>query len=215
MLTRRRPSAALVVVFGVLAVVLAGCADAAPPSANPTVPAAGPGMMNGYGGAAPGPGMMNGNSPGTSPASGCAVPPLPGHVVTAHLADMDMMAPQADPAPPGARMMLRATPPSVPAGQISLIALNMGGRPHELVVLPLAVGARSGQRRVGSDGTADEAGAIGEASAACTGGEGDGVPVGSSSWTTLTLPPGRYELICNLPAHYADGMHDELDVTPT
>jgi len=29
----------------------------------------------------------------------------------------------------------------------------------------------------------------------------------------VTLPPGRYELICNLPNHYADGMYQELVVT--
>jgi len=27
------------------------------------------------------------------------------------------------------------------------------------------------------------------------------------------LAPGRYELICNLPNHYADGMYQELVVT--
>ena len=29
---------------------------------------------------------------------------------------------------------------------------------------------------------------------------------------TLTLAPGRYELICNLPGHYAAGMFTELTV---
>ncbi len=33
------------------------------------------------------------------------------------------------------------------------------------------------------------------------------------SWTTLTLAPERYELICNLPNHYADGMYQELQAT--
>jgi hypothetical protein len=32
------------------------------------------------------------------------------------------------------------------------------------------------------------------------------------SWVTLHLAPGRYELICNLPGHYAAGMFAELDV---
>jgi uncharacterized cupredoxin-like copper-binding protein len=30
---------------------------------------------------------------------------------------------------------------------------------------------------------------------------------------TLDLKPGRYELLCNLPHHYAGGMYTELDVT--
>jgi uncharacterized cupredoxin-like copper-binding protein len=30
---------------------------------------------------------------------------------------------------------------------------------------------------------------------------------------TITLAPGRYELICNLPGHYAAGDYTELTVT--
>jgi uncharacterized cupredoxin-like copper-binding protein len=29
---------------------------------------------------------------------------------------------------------------------------------------------------------------------------------------TVTLRPGRYELLCKVPGHYAAGMHAELDV---
>jgi uncharacterized cupredoxin-like copper-binding protein len=32
-------------------------------------------------------------------------------------------------------------------------------------------------------------------------------------WTTIDLRPGRYELVCNLRNHYANGMHQELDVS--
>ena len=31
-------------------------------------------------------------------------------------------------------------------------------------------------------------------------------------WVTLQLTPGRYELVCNLKNHYANGMYQELDV---
>lgn len=34
-----------------------------------------------------------------------------------------------------------------------------------------------------------------------------------SGWVTVTLPPGRYELICNLPGHCAEGMYTQLTVT--
>lgn len=51
-----------------------------------------------------------------------------------------------------------------------------------------------------------------EASATCGAGHGDRIAPGGASWATLTLHPGRYELICNLPGHYATGMHTELDV---
>ena len=36
---------------------------------------------------------------------------------------------------------------------------------------------------------------------------------GAVGWVTLTLTPGRYELLCNLANHYADGLNQELLVT--
>ena len=88
----------------------------------------------------------------------------------------------------------------------------MGWRTHELVVLPLPAGSAAGQRVPGPDGKVDETGSLGEASANCAAGAGDGVPAGAVSWLTLTLPPGHYELVCNLTNHYADGMHQEFTV---
>ena len=129
------------------------------------------------------------------------------------LADMGMTQMMGGTAPPGAHMMLRAVPATVPAGKVSLIAQNRGWRTHELVILPLAAGDQAGQRVPGPDGTVDEKGSVGEASASCGAGAGDGIRAGTVSWTTLTLAPGRYELICNLPNHYADGMYQELQVT--
>ena len=41
----------------------------------------------------------------------------------------------------------------------------------------------------------------------------DGIASGAVGWTTLTLPRGRYELVCNLTNHYANRMYQELDVT--
>lgn len=57
-----------------------------------------------------------------------------------------------------------------------------------------------------------EAGSLGEASMSCGEGPGDGIAPGAESWVTLHLARGRYELICNLPFHYAMGMFTELDV---
>ena len=56
------------------------------------------------------------------------------------LADMGMTQMMGGTAPPGAHMMLRAVPATVPAGKASLIAQNRGWRTHELVILPLAAG---------------------------------------------------------------------------
>ncbi len=174
----------------------------------------------------PGVGMMGGTS--NSPSGGvmggpvagyhysqlACTPPgsLPGRVVTVTLADMGMTQMMGGTAPLGVRMMLRASEGSVSSGQVSLVAENMGWRTHELLILPLATGATVGHRLAGADGKVPETGSLGEASASCATGSGDGITARSAGWVTLTLKPGRYELLCNLPNHYADGMWTELDV---
>ena len=156
-------------------------------------------------------------------AAGCQVPAsLPGAQVTVVLADMGggmmggayggwMMGGRS--MMRGGPMMLHASPQTVPAGTVRLVAVNHGTRTHELVVLPLAAGASAGARTLGADDSVDEAGSLGEASNACGAGSGDGITAGTAGWVTLTLTPGRYELVCNLPGHYAAGMYTELDVT--
>jgi uncharacterized cupredoxin-like copper-binding protein len=109
----------------------------------------------------------------------------------------------------GAHMMRRSSPATMPAGRIRLVTSNLGWRTHELVILPLA----GGPARARSSGKVPETGSLGEASHSCGSGTGDWITSGVVSWTTVTLPPGRYELICDLPNHYADGMDEQLVVT--
>jgi uncharacterized cupredoxin-like copper-binding protein len=90
---------------------------------------------------------------------------------------------------------------------------NRGVITHELVVLPLIGGHGVGARTVDQDGTVEETGSLGEVSATCAAGSRDGLAPTSTGWATLALPAGRYELVCNLPGHYAAGMYAELDVT--
>jgi len=137
---------------------------------------------------------------------------LPGRIVDVTLADMGMTRMMSGTAPLGAHMRLQVSPATVPAGQISLVASNVGWRTHELVILPLATGAAPGERVPGGDGKVAETESLGEASRGCGNGTGDGLASGTVGWTTVTLPPGRYELICNEPNHYADGMYQELIV---
>lgn len=144
----------------------------------------------------------------------CSAPAdLPGSRVQVVLADMGMSRMMGGDAPMGAHMMLLATPTTVPAGEVSLVAANRGWRTHELVVLPLTSGAVAGSRVTGPDGRVDERGSLGEASASCVAGSGEGITAGAAGWVTLRLPAGRYELLCNLRNHYADGMYAELDVS--
>lgn len=145
-------------------------------------------------------GMMSGRV-------GTAVPRLDGTTVRVTAVDMGAMM--------GGRghMGLVVDRAAVPAGTVSLVLANTGWRTHELVVLPLADGQQVGARSVGADGTVDESGSLGEASRSAGSGTGDGIAPRTAGWTTLDLPAGRYELICNLPGHYAAGMYTELTVS--
>ena len=196
-----------------VATALASLALAACGSGNST----GSGMMGAGGrptGSSSGSGVMGGAAGYRFSQVTCAAPSsLPGRIVNVTLADMGMTRMMGGTAPLGAHMMLRASPATISAGKVSFVATNMGWRTHELVILPLAAGAAAGQRVPGSDGKVPETGSLGEASNSCGSGTGDGITSGSVGWTTVTLPPGRYELICNEPNHYADGMYQELVVT--
>lgn len=114
----------------------------------------------------------------------------------------------------GGMMQVRLSRHQVPGGTVFLRVFDAGAMEHELVVLPLASGARVGQRNSGAEGTVDEHASVGEVSNNCGRGAGEGLQPGGTGWTTLQLRPGRYELVCNLPGHYAAGMFAELDVTP-
>ncbi|MET7327533.1 hypothetical protein [Nonomuraea sp. NPDC005650] len=112
-----------------------------------------------------------------------------------------------------APMRLTVKPAKVPPGTVSLRASNTGTIAHEVVVLPLAAGQAIGKRPVEADNRVSEAGSLGEASHNCGEGKGGGIAPVFSSWVTLTLKPGRYEVVCNFAGHYAGGMRAELDVT--
>ena len=200
-----RRLAAVVVAAG----VLAGCTAATSP--------AGSGMMGGPPVAQTDPTgapMMGGAAGYAFSRLTCAAPPsLPGTTVEVMLGDMGMTQMVGGTAPLGGRMMLRVTPATVPAGQVSLVVSNMGWRTHELVVLPLAAGASAGQRVPGVDGKVEETGSLGEVSNSCAAGAGDGITAGAVGWNTVTLPPGNYELVCNLENHHANGMYQALVVS--
>ena len=159
-------------------------------------------------------GMMDGGSGFHYSSLTCSAPSsLPGRVVRVTLADMGMTSMMGGAAPLGGHMMLRVASGSISAGTISLVASNMGWRTHELVILPLSAGGIAGRRSPGPDGKIDEAGSLGEASNSCEGGSGEGIRARTVGWTSVTLKPGRYELVCNLPNHYANGMRQELTVS--
>ncbi len=151
---------------------------------------------------------------GDSRAASCAVPNLAGAVVNVSLINSGgpMMGGAPGGGVRGGMMRLTAQPASVPHGVVSFVATNLGSVNHELVILPLAAAEIPGTRQPGPDNTVDESASLGEASNTCGAGTGDGIAPASSGWTTVTLTPGRYELVCNLPGHYAAGMYTQITV---
>jgi uncharacterized cupredoxin-like copper-binding protein len=144
---------------------------------------------------------------GAFEAVACDAPSLPGAIVNVTESDM------------GSTMMgtglmrpsLLVDPTSVSAGKISFVVHNEGNLVHEMLVMPLPRDG-AGTRPTGSDGKIDESASLGEASQSCAAGRGDGIAPGATGWVTLDLVPGRYELICDQPWHYAAGMFDVLTV---
>jgi uncharacterized cupredoxin-like copper-binding protein len=113
----------------------------------------------------------------------------------------------------GGAMSLSADQASVPHGTVSFFVTNGGSIDHELVILPLPNSHAVGARPIGGDAKIDEAGSLGEASKSGGAGAGAGIVPGASGWVTMTLGPGQYELVCNLPRHYFAGMYTRLTVT--
>lgn len=130
----------------------------------------------------------------TAAQSACTVPSLEGTVVAVELGDMTV----------------KATPATASAGKISFVAHNAGAQQHELVVLPLT--GDVGKRAPESDGKVSEEGSLGEASKTCGADEGDNIDPGSTGWFTATVPAGTYELVCNIPNHYSEGMYTKFVV---
>ena len=148
---------------------------------------------------------------GSAPNSECTTPKLSGTVVDVTLTNMGGGMMQGSGA--GGMMRILTSSEHVRAGTVSFRVANTGSLVHELVVLPLASGHQVGDRTVGGDGRIAETGSVGEASHTCGVGAGDGINPGAIGWVTLHLPPGNYELVCNLAGHYSAGMYTKLTVT--
>jgi uncharacterized cupredoxin-like copper-binding protein len=106
---------------------------------------------------------------------------------------------------------LNASPSVVHAGDVTFVATNVGVLTHEFLILP-APHDGVGTRAVRGDGKVDEATSLAEASTSCGRGPGGGIAPGATSWVTLHLSPGNYELLCDEPWHYASGMFQGFTV---
>jgi uncharacterized cupredoxin-like copper-binding protein len=159
-------------------------------------------------------GQVSSGGSGFLSRSRCAAPNLPGTVVNLALTNMGgPMMGQSNGMMSGGAMHMSADRATVPHGSVSFLVTNSGSINHEMVILPLPDAQIAGTRPTGGDAKVDEKGSLGEASATCGEGAGQGIVPGASGWVTITFAPGRYEVLCNLPGHYAAGMYTQLTVT--
>jgi uncharacterized cupredoxin-like copper-binding protein len=99
---------------------------------------------------------------------------------------------------------IRLTNSTAKAGDVTFKINNSGAITHEFVVVQTDLGVS--QMPVTSDGKADEEELKGM-------GEVEDIEAGKSVDLKLNLPAGHYMLICNLPGHFANGMHADFVVT--
>jgi len=101
-------------------------------------------------------------------------------------------------------MQVRTDQGTVPRGPVTFKVTNGGVVEHEMLILPLADSQMIGARPFGPGAKIDEAGKLTNAA------HSEPKVVRT---VTLTLAPGRYELVCNHPGHYVSGMYALLTVT--
>ncbi len=98
---------------------------------------------------------------------------------------------------------------SAPAGQVTFDITNEGTKVHEFVVFK-------------TDLPAHELPTTEEEGSTVVDEEGEGVELvdevediapGASATLTVELEPGNYVLLCNIPGHFAEGMHATFTVS--
>jgi len=95
---------------------------------------------------------------------------------------------------------------TVKAGEVTFTATNKGSFNHELLVIrtDLPLGAFA----IGDDGKFNE-----DDESTLNVAESGEYEVGLTKTFTAKLKPGKYQLVCNIPNHYQNGMHIEFTVT--
>ncbi len=100
---------------------------------------------------------------------------------------------------------LTVSPTDVPAGQVTLAATNAGPSTHEFEVFSVADGVDANDLPVEDDVAVTDGLTLVD--------ELEDVLPGSTASLDVDLEPGTYAVVCNLPEHYAQGMHATLKVT--
>ena len=95
---------------------------------------------------------------------------------------------------------------SADAGEVTFWIANKGSIEHEFLVV--RTDYPDGQIPLDGDHFSEDAPGLTVV---------DEIPeyeVGQIKELTVSLTPGKYQLLCNIPTHYANGMHTEFTVTP-
>lgn len=94
-------------------------------------------------------------------------------------------------------MYVKPSASTVPAGKVKFVARNVGSVEHELMIerMPIRMDAPGMPTEDAAMGMIDEMGSM------------------DRGEMTLRLTPGKYELFCNVPGHYAAGQRTTLTVT--
>jgi uncharacterized cupredoxin-like copper-binding protein len=95
------------------------------------------------------------------------------------------------------------TAATISAGSVTFNVTNKGNITHEFVVL--RTDTPEGAITIGS--FENESDRIDEEHAGTNVGETGDLAAGASKALTITLTPGHYVFVCNLPSHYRQGMH--------
>ena len=98
---------------------------------------------------------------------------------------------------------------TVAAGSVSFTVTNAGTIPHEFVVLQTKTAAADFPIK-SFEGEPER---FNEDTAGTNVGETGDMEAGATQTLTIDLDPGHYALVCNLPAHYGQGMHTDFTVT--
>jgi uncharacterized cupredoxin-like copper-binding protein len=94
---------------------------------------------------------------------------------------------------------------SADAGDLTFEGVNEGSRTHEFEVFIVPEGVDANNLPMDGDvATADETLEVVD--------EIEDIAPGTSASLSLNLEPGTYAVICNLPGHYANGMHTTFAV---
>ena len=139
------------------------------------------------------PGYTPGGSPGPSTSAMSAASP---GIVTVALGETDQ-----------SHMYIHLSGVAAPSGKVTFVVTNEGTKTHEFVVLATKTPADSFPI-VSFEG---EANRIDEdAKGVSNVGETGDMDPGTTTALTIDLASGHYAVVCNLPGHYAMGMHQDF-----